>query len=56
MIATFHFTPESGRVLVSGRLRLARTQDVIAVAQLSTGGMIKGTANVAVNVGGCGAG
>ena len=56
VIATFHFTPGSGRVLVSGRLRLARTQDVIVVAQLSTGRMIKGTTKVAVTIGGCGAG
>jgi sulfur-oxidizing protein SoxY len=56
IIAKFHFSPNSGRVLVSGRMRLARTQDVIAVAHLSTGALIKGATKVSVNVGGCGAG
>jgi len=55
VIATFTFTPLSGRAVVSGRLRLARTQDLIAVAQLSTGERIKGTTRVEVTVGGCGA-
>jgi sulfur-oxidizing protein SoxY len=56
VIATFTFSPLSGAVRVSGRLRLARTQDVIAVAELSSGVLIKGTTKVAVNIGGCGAG
>ena len=56
IIATFLLTSESGRATVSGRLRLARTQDVIAVAQLSTGVLMSGQTNVAVTVGGCGAG
>lgn len=55
-IATFTFTPASGRAAVSGRLRLAKTQDVIAIAQLSNGSVIAGKTNVAVTVGGCGAG
>ena len=56
VIATFHFSPLSGRAVVSGRLRLARTQDLIAVAELNTGVLVKGTTKVSVNVGGCGAG
>ena len=56
VIATFHFSPASGRASVSGRLRLARTQDLIAVAELNTGARIKGTSRVEVTVGGCGAG
>ena len=56
VIATFHFNPASGRAMVSGRLRLARTQDVIAVAELNTGERIKVTTRVEVTVGGCGAG
>jgi len=56
VIATFYLTPASGRALVSGRLRLARTQTLIAVAKLNTGALIKGSAKVEVNIGGCGAG
>ena len=31
-VATFHFTPLSGKAQVSGRMRLAKTQEVVAVA------------------------
>ena len=54
VIARFHLSPASGRALVSGRLRLARTQDVIAVAELSNGTLIKAITKAAVTVGGCG--
>ena len=56
VIGTFTFSPISGRATVSGRLRLARSQDVIAVAELSTGALVLGRANVKVTIGGCGAG
>jgi sulfur-oxidizing protein SoxY len=56
IIASFAFSPQSGAARVSGRLRLARTQDLIAVAELNSGVLIKGTTKVAVNIGGCGAG
>lgn len=54
VIASFLFTPESGRATVSGRLRLARTQTLVAVARLGNGTLIKGQARVDVGVGGCG--
>ena len=54
VIARFHLSPASGRALVSGRLRLARTQDVIAIAELSNGTLIKAITKAAVTVGGCG--
>ncbi len=56
LIAKFAFSPASGRANVSGRLRLARTQDVMALAELSDGTLVSGLANVKVTVGGCGAG
>ena len=56
VIATFHLTPASGRAAVSGRLRLARTQDVIVVAEMNSGALHWGQANVKVTVGGCGVG
>lgn len=54
MVGTFHFTPDSGKAAVSSRMRLAQTQDVVSVAELSDGqfAMIKRT--VKVTIGGCG--
>jgi len=34
-VARFNFTPQSGRAAVAGRMRLAKTQDVVAIAELS---------------------
>ena len=56
IIARFYFSPVSGRALASGRLRLARSQDVVAAAELSNGSVLMGRANVQVTIGGCGAG
>lgn len=54
MIATFHFTPLSGAADVSGRMRLAKTQDIVAVAELSNGKFLVGKQMVKVTIGGCG--
>lgn len=54
VIATFGFTRLSGRAEVSGRLRLAKTQDVIAIAETSKGELLAGHTIVKVTVGGCG--
>ena len=51
---SFRFTPASGRATVSSRMRLARTQDVIAVAELSNGSFLQTTHTVKVTIGGCG--
>jgi sulfur-oxidizing protein SoxY len=53
-VATFHFTPQSGKAMVSGRMRLAKTQDVVAVAVTSGGKMLMGKRNIMVTIGGCG--
>jgi sulfur-oxidizing protein SoxY len=53
-VATFHFTPLSGKAAVTGRMRLAKTQDVVAVALTSTGRLLMGQRNVKVTIGGCG--
>jgi len=53
-VATFHFTPASGKASVSSRMRLARTQDVIAIAELSEGRFMMSKRNVKVTIGGCG--
>lgn len=34
-VARFNFTPQSGRAAVAGRMRLAKTQEVVAIAELA---------------------
>ncbi|HWB44214.1 MAG TPA: thiosulfate oxidation carrier protein SoxY [Hyphomicrobiaceae bacterium] len=53
-VATFHFTPLSGKPAVASRMRLARTQDVIAVAEMGDGTFQMAKRNVKVTIGGCG--
>jgi len=53
-VASYSFTPASGKASVSSRMRLARTQDVVVVAALSDGKFLLGKRNVKVTIGGCG--
>lgn len=53
-VATFHFTPLSGQAGVSGRMRLAKTQEVVAVALTNTNSLLIGRQVVNVGIGGCG--
>lgn len=53
-VATFHFTPASGVAEAVTRIRLARTQDVVAVAKTSTGKLYRVSNKVEVTIGGCG--
>lgn len=53
-VATFHFSKHSAKAIVSGRMRLARTQEIIALAQTGTGSLLVGRTPVEVTVGGCG--
>jgi sulfur-oxidizing protein SoxY len=52
-VATFHFTPLSGRAEVNTRIRLARTQKVTAIARMSDGAYFADARDVIVTVGGC---
>ncbi len=53
-IATFYFSPLAGEAKVSSRMRLAKTQDIYAIAELSNGSMLIGKRTVKVTIGGCG--
>ena len=53
-VITFKFTPASGVASASTRMRLARTQMVVAVAELSDGSVIRTQREVKVTIGGCG--
>lgn len=55
-VATFHFTPLSGQAAVSGRMRLAKTQEVIAVAVTAANTLLLARRIVHVGIGGCGEG
>ncbi|MBV7379155.1 thiosulfate oxidation carrier protein SoxY [Maritimibacter dapengensis] len=53
-VATFNFGPASGSQSASTRIRLAGTQDVVAVAQMADGSFIQTAKTVKVTIGGCG--
>ena len=53
-VASFHFTPASGKAAASTRMRLAKTQNVVAVAEMSDGKVFKAAKEVKVTIGGCG--
>lgn len=47
-VITFNFTPASGEATASTRMRLAKSQNVIAVAKLSDGSVFSDTRSVEV--------
>ena len=53
-VATFHFSAASGVAEANTRIRLAATQDVIAVAKMNDGSVFMTTKQVKVTIGGCG--
>jgi sulfur-oxidizing protein SoxY len=53
-VITFNFTPLSGEASATTRMRLAKTQNVIAVAKTSKGGVFMDKKEVKVTIGGCG--
>jgi len=53
-VATFKFGPLSASRSASTRIRLAQTQDILAVAKMEDGSFAKATATVKVTIGGCG--
>jgi sulfur-oxidizing protein SoxY len=53
-VATFHFSPASGAAEASTRIRLAKTQNITAVAKMNDGSVFMGTKQVKVTIGGCG--
>ena len=53
-VATFNFGPLAASQSASTRIRLAKTQDVIAVAKMADGSFVQTSATVKVTIGGCG--
>ena len=53
-VASIQFTPANGIAQASTRMRLAKTQNVVAVAEMSDGKAYITKAEVKVTIGGCG--
>ncbi len=53
-VISFQFTPASGRAKVATRIRLAKTQRVVALAEWSDGRLLQAINEVKVTIGGCG--
>lgn len=53
-VATFNFGELAGSQSASTRIRLAGTQDVVAVAEMADGSFVKVGRTVKVTIGGCG--
>ena len=53
-VVSFYFSPMSGKASAKSRMRLATTQDVIAIAAMSGGELFIGKRTVKVTIGGCG--
>ena len=53
-VGTFNFGPLAGSQSASTRIRLAGTQDVLAVAKMADGSFVQTTSTVKVTIGGCG--
>ncbi len=53
-VASLHFTPMSGKASAATRIRLAGTQNIVAVAEMSDGSVFRAQQEVKVTIGGCG--
>jgi sulfur-oxidizing protein SoxY len=53
-VATFIFGELAGAHMASTRIRLSKTQDVIAIAKMPDGSFVRASSEVKVTIGGCG--
>ncbi|MEF3046775.1 thiosulfate oxidation carrier protein SoxY [Pseudotabrizicola sp. L79] len=53
-VCTFNFGPAAGSQMAATRIRLATTQDVIALAKMADGSVVQASTTVKVTIGGCG--
>lgn len=53
-VAVYHFTEMSGAAAATTRIRLAKTQNVVAVAKMKDGSVFMDKKEVKVTIGGCG--
>lgn len=53
-VCTVTFGPGAGSQVASTRIRLAKTQDVVALAKMADGTVVQASSTVKVTIGGCG--
>ncbi len=53
-VLSYRFTPECGKASASARMRLAKTQNIVAVVEMSNGSLFTAKQEVKVTIGGCG--
>lgn len=53
-VVSYKFTPACGKASASTRMRLAQTQNIVCIAEMSNGSLHMAKANVKVTIGGCG--
>jgi sulfur-oxidizing protein SoxY len=53
-VCTVTFGPAAGSQAISTRIRLAKTQDVVALAKMADGSVVQTSSTVKVTIGGCG--
>lgn len=53
-VASFNFSPANGLCMATTRMRLAKTQNIIVLAEMSDGSFRQAAAQVKVTIGGCG--
>ena len=53
-VASFNFSPANGVCMATTRMRLAKTQNIIVLAEMSDGSFRQAQAQVKVTIGGCG--
>jgi sulfur-oxidizing protein SoxY len=53
-VASFYFTPMMPKAALQVRMRLAQTQSIVAVAEMSDGKLYTAKREVKVTIGGCG--
>lgn len=53
-VAKFSFGPLAANQAAATRIRLAKTQDIVAIAKMADGSFVRTASNVKVTIGGCG--
>ena len=53
-IVSYAFTPACGKASASARMRLAQTQNIICIVEMSDGSLFSAKSEVKVTIGGCG--
>ncbi len=53
-VASYYFGPHNGKAALSMRIRLGKTQKVIAMAEMNNGDIFIGRKEIKVTLGGCG--